>query len=243
MLFNKLNKDYTLQRQRNCPENTRPYTIMAGDTLYDIAMKFGTSPRQIILANPFLQPYNLRIGQMICVPSDACPNGTFYTIQPSDTLYIISKNQGISVDTILDANPLLDPYNLMPGRLICMPSPEPRECPENTKHYVVKGKDTLTKLLVMYDYSYSAMLHYNPKVDFTNLTPGIKLCIPDEDTFSIGYCPTGKTYMTQENDTVVNIAEKYAVETDDLMILNPSYKPSDFEIPSMKICLPENSEV
>ena len=247
MFYIKNKNNYALQsfkNQRSCPNGTRPYTIMAGDTLYSIATKFGTNVLQILFFNPFLQPYNLRVGQMICVPSDACPDGTFYTIQPGDTLYTISRNQGVSIDAILDANPLLDPYNLMPGRLICIPPQQaPRECPENTTRYVVKSGDSLTKLLVKYDYSYTAMLHYNPDVDFSNLTPGTQLCIPDEDTFSIGYCPTGKTYVTQENDTVISIAEKYVVTTDDLMIVNPYYKPSDFENPSITICIPESTEV
>ena len=74
-----------------CPGGTI-YIIRAGDTLFAIAARFGTTVNAIIAANPGINPNNLMIGQAICIPVPGpvpCP-GFFYTIQPGDTHYIIA---------------------------------------------------------------------------------------------------------------------------------------------------------
>lgn len=43
------------------------YTIAPGDTLFNIASRFGVSVQDILTANPALSPYNLRIGQQIYI--------------------------------------------------------------------------------------------------------------------------------------------------------------------------------
>ena len=77
----------------NCPLGTVPYRIMAGDTLFSIAIRFNTTVNDIIRANPGINPFNLRVGQIICVPMGSptpggCPPGTFaYIIRPGDTFW------------------------------------------------------------------------------------------------------------------------------------------------------------
>lgn len=44
------------------------YTIQAGDTLWLIAQHFQTTREAILLENPMLDEYNLRIGQIIWIP-------------------------------------------------------------------------------------------------------------------------------------------------------------------------------
>ena len=52
-----------------CPAGTRPYTIAAGDTYFTLARRFNTTVDAIMRANPGVNPDNLRIGQIICMPS------------------------------------------------------------------------------------------------------------------------------------------------------------------------------
>lgn len=48
------------------------YTIRPGDTLYNLAMQYGTTVQNIIDTNVALNPYNLRVGQQIYIyPNDA----------------------------------------------------------------------------------------------------------------------------------------------------------------------------
>ncbi len=55
--------------ERRCPANTTPYTIRAGDTLFELAREYNTTVDAILRANPGLDPGNLQIGQRICIPS------------------------------------------------------------------------------------------------------------------------------------------------------------------------------
>jgi len=44
------------------------YRVRSGDTLFNIARKFGTSTNRILVANPNIDPNNLQINQVIIVP-------------------------------------------------------------------------------------------------------------------------------------------------------------------------------
>ncbi len=44
------------------------YTIRPGDTLFTIAQRFNVPVQEIINANPGIDPNNLQIGQVICIP-------------------------------------------------------------------------------------------------------------------------------------------------------------------------------
>lgn len=51
-----------------CPPNTFAYTIKAGDTYWKISRQYRVTVDELIAANPGVNPDNLRVGQVICVP-------------------------------------------------------------------------------------------------------------------------------------------------------------------------------
>lgn len=105
---------------RQCPANHYSYVIQPGDTLNLIAGRLEVSVSRILASNPGLDPYNLRIGQTICIP--ACPpNHTPVIIRPGDTLYKISQAYNVSISSILEANPGIDPNYLRVGQRLCIP--------------------------------------------------------------------------------------------------------------------------
>jgi len=53
------------------------YTIRAGDTLYALARRYGTSVEAILRANPGIDPNNLRIGQQIIIQRPRQPPQSF----------------------------------------------------------------------------------------------------------------------------------------------------------------------
>lgn len=109
------------QYDRQCPANHYPYTIQAGDTLNQIGFRLDVSVPRIMAANPGLNPYQLQVGQIICIP--ACPpNHVSKIIEPGDTLYRIAQTYGVTVESILEANPSVDPRYLRVGQRICIPS-------------------------------------------------------------------------------------------------------------------------
>lgn len=115
-----------------CPTGTTPYTIKSGDTFFLLAQRFNTTVEAIQRANPGVNPNNLQIGQVICIPgsggttpppSGKCPAGTTpYTIKSGDTFFLLAKRFNTTVEAIEKANPGVDPNRLQIGQVICMPS-------------------------------------------------------------------------------------------------------------------------
>ena len=123
------------------------YTVNTGDTLYTIAQTYRVPVGLLMRANRIINPYNLRIGVKLCIPGreneeiiedDILPNdsddmpeedmdcmpecsGIVYTITAGDTLYMIAKKHRVTLNAIMEANPDMDPYNLMIGTKICIP--------------------------------------------------------------------------------------------------------------------------
>lgn len=105
-----------------CPAGTTGYTIKAGDTLSQIGQRFKVSLTSILAVNPGLDPANLQIGQVICIPlPGTCPGGRGYTIRYGDTFYSIARRYNVSLDALLAANPYTNPDQLQVGQQICIP--------------------------------------------------------------------------------------------------------------------------
>jgi peptidoglycan endopeptidase LytF len=110
------------QPPSRCPAGTFSYVVKAGDTLGQIAQRYKVSISAIIALNPGLDPSNLQIGQVICIPlPGTCPGGRSYTVQPGDTFYSIGRKFNVSLDALLAANPYTNPDQLYVGQQICIP--------------------------------------------------------------------------------------------------------------------------
>ena len=172
--------EYRVEQQ--CPQGSFAYTIRPGDTLFLLAQRFNTTVAAIQSLNPGIDPNNLRIGQIICIPGTQptnCPNGFFYTIRAGDTLYLLAQRFGVSVDAIIRANPGINPNNLMIGQVICIPravTPIP-PCP-NGFYYSVQQGDTLFLIAQRYRVSLQALINANPGIDPNNLRIGQIICVP-----------------------------------------------------------------
>ncbi|MBD2869367.1 LysM peptidoglycan-binding domain-containing protein [Paenibacillus arenilitoris] len=106
---------------RQCTAEQYPYTIQPGDTLNLIAYRLEVSVAGIMAANPGVDPYNLRVGQVLCIPS-CPPNHTAKIIERGDTLYAIAQAYRVTIASILAANPGIDPNSLRVGQRMCIPS-------------------------------------------------------------------------------------------------------------------------
>lgn len=161
------------------------YIIQEGDTLFTIANQFDTTPENILRFNPDLDPANLPVGRKICVISATnqpvtCPLGTLpYNINPGDTLLSIALRFGTSVESLLAANPDIDPYNLAVGQRICISErfQEPPMCPTRN-FYVIRRGDTLRAIAASFGVSQSDIVRLNPDLDPRNLSVGQIICIP-----------------------------------------------------------------
>ncbi|WFA08124.1 LysM peptidoglycan-binding domain-containing protein [Tissierella sp. Yu-01] len=225
-----------------CPQGSFEYTIRQGDTLFSIANRYNTTVNAILALNPGLDPNNLRVGQIICVPEETpsrCPAGSFeYTIRQGDTLFSIANRYNTTVNAILALNPGLDPNNLRVGQIICIPGAMPSRCPAGSFEYTIRQGDTLFSIANRYNTTVNAILALNPGLDPNNLIVGMIICVPEE---SPQRCPAGSfEYTIRQGDTLFSIANRYNTTVNAILALNPGLDPNNL-IVGMIICVPEES--
>jgi len=162
---------------------TTSYTVVAGDTLYNIAQSFGITLQALYDANPQLNGSSeIFPGQVLSIPGQAVSNpGTTntYTVVAGDTLSKIAASFGITLQALRDANPQLDGGDLIEvGQVLNIPSGT-----TTTTTYTVVAGDTLYNIAQAFGITLQALRDANPQLQGSNLiVPGQVLTIPSGGT-------------------------------------------------------------
>ena len=166
-----------------CP-NGQLYTVRSGDTLYFIARRNNISLQSLISSNPQItDPNAIFPGQIICIPTMepdvSCPNGRIYRVVSGDTMFEIAQRNGISLESLLRANPqITDPNRIFPGQEICIPVAPRPNCP-NGMLYSVQSGDTLFEIARRNNITLASLIAANPQIaDPNQIVPGQEICIP-----------------------------------------------------------------
>lgn len=227
-----------------CPAGTFRYTVVAGDSMFSIAQRFGIPLAELIAANPQIpDPSRLVPGQIVCVPEFRCPANTFsYTVQPGDTMFSIAQQFGVSLQALIAANPQVqNPNQLYPGQNVCVPrtTPPPTQCPPGTFPYTVQQGDSMFTIAQRFGVSLDALIAANPQIPNPNLIfPGQIVCVP---RVADG-CPPGTfAYTVQPGDSMFTIARKFGVSLDALIRANPQIPNPNLIFPGQTVCVPTTS--
>ncbi len=242
--------DYREDSHRpDCPPDAEPYTIAPGDTYSHLSQRFNTTAAAIVSANPSVDPDDLRVGQVICIPRgpvhSACPEGTReYTVRRGDTFFLLARRFNTTVDAIIEANPDVDPDALLIGMTLCIPepvTPPPRECPEGTREYTIRRGDTLFSLARRHSTTVDAIIEANPGIDPDRLRIGQVICIPRATaTHPHMECPSwASPYRVRAYETLFQIANRHRLTLEDMLEANPHLKDPDHLEKGQIICLPD----
>lgn len=246
-----------------CPEG-RLHVIMAGETLAEIGRRLGIPLSAMIAANPQLTDPNVLFpGQTICIPEAAgpgfppppavCPEGRFHVIQSGETLSTIAAASGLSLGTIVAANPqLTDPNLVFPGQTICLPGtagpgqpPIPPPCPEGRLYTVAPG-ETLSAIATRFGITLSRLLAANPRISNPDLIfAGQVICLPlPADTVPPGTPPpppstcSGQLYQVARGDTLSSISRRFRVTVNAILAANPQIANPNLLVVGQMICVP-----
>lgn len=100
------------------------YMIKGGDTLFSISRHFNVLLEEIIIANPFVDVYNLPVGEVICipvsVPQNTYTNFTTYLVEDGDTLGSVLRDTGANLADLMQLNDMNSIY-LEPGSTLQVP--------------------------------------------------------------------------------------------------------------------------
>ncbi len=97
------------------------YTVRPGDTLSDIARRYGLPPNRIAADNLLRNPAVLVPGQNLLINT----NTVRYILPEGQTLFSLSQEYDVPLDELIAANPDLNPLNLRAGQTVNIPIGEP----------------------------------------------------------------------------------------------------------------------
>lgn len=96
------------------------YTVRPGDSIYNIAQRYGMNPDTIISDNALSSPNSLAVGQSLVLMTDTIP----HTVTRGQSLYSIARAYGVTLNQLTAANPqITDPNRIQVGQVINVPVP------------------------------------------------------------------------------------------------------------------------
>jgi membrane-bound lytic murein transglycosylase D len=99
----------------NQGESSSKYKVRAGDTLWDIARKFGTTTSRLRSLNGLGRSSRIYPGQILHVAGSGGPDYIIHKVRRGDTLSGIARRYRTSIAKILASNGLTDPDELQAG--------------------------------------------------------------------------------------------------------------------------------
>jgi len=187
------------------------YVVKAGDTLFSIASRYGTTVDVIKRLNN-LTSNVLTIGQVLRLPKSVDDDSiSTYTVQRGDTLYGIASRYNTTVDAIKRLNNLTSNV-LNIGQVLKIPTVDEGGSSPSIL-YTVRQGDTL----------FSIASRYNTTVDdikrLNNLTSNV-LSIGQVLRLPVTSNNNYITYTVQRGDTLFSIASRYNTTVDAIKRLN-----------------------
>lgn len=136
------------------PLPTAPYTVRSGETLSEIADRFGTTTERLMAVNGIGDPNLVMAGTRLAIPgrpsaarpqagSAPGPGGGKpgqHVVQPGESLSAIADRYGTSMDRLMAINNISDPDMLWTGaRLKLQAPPAPRPAPRASTKAAAKS--------------------------------------------------------------------------------------------------------
>lgn len=187
------------------------YTVKKGDTLWDIANKYGTTVSKLKSLNN-LKSNVLQVGQTLKVSSsekEIIPDDYLvYKVKNGDNLSKIAKEYDTTVSTIMKINNL-NSDKLAINQQLLLPKTKKTD---GEKTYTVKSGDTLSQIAYDNKITTSELKKAN-NLASDLLKIGQVLIIPSKSTGEINY-------IVQKGDNLYTIANKYDTTVSDIKKLN-----------------------
>jgi LysM repeat protein len=232
------------------------YIVQKGDSLWTIAQRFNTTVSELRRVNNLTSDL-LSIGQRLIIPAIEAGGMVIYTVKKGDSLWLIARDFGVTVNEIKNANNLTSDL-LSIGQQLKIPVNRSinderegvlsmyrqiiSEFPFGEVTYIVRKGDTLWSIAQSYGVSVDDIKSINSLVTDA-IVPGQVLVIPIE----VPMMEEPIIYIVRLGDTLRGIAERFNVPlnllrktnrlvTDRLMIGQQLIIPI---VPEEEIVMPE----
>ena len=122
------------------------HIVLWGETLSGIAVRYGTTVSAIAHANYIANSNRIYAGQRLTIPCATTyypPSGHIYVVRYGDTLSGIAYRYGVSVNSLVQANGIVNRHRIYAGQRLVIPYGAPHY-PHQGTYYRVRYGDTLS---------------------------------------------------------------------------------------------------
>jgi LysM repeat protein len=183
------------------PQGSVLHTVVAGDTLFALAHRYGTTVMAIMTANSLTSDL-LHIGQQLVIPTSQVqptstppsptqapaptavpqqPAGT-YVVQPGDNLFRIALRNNTTVDALAQLNGIVNPNLIRVGQVLQLgvggappPAPPP---PAGPRTHLIQPGENAFRIALRYGVTVEALASANNLVNPALIYAGQTLVIP-----------------------------------------------------------------
>ena len=147
------------------------YTVQSGDTLSEIANRYGTTLQELVDINNITNPNLIYPGETIRIATNSSVHGSetrgtgsiIYTVQRGNTLSQIASAYGVTVSHIVEINNIQNPNLIYPGeKLRITESSNTNLNPViQNNYYTVRRGDTLSGIARRYGITIQYLVNLN----------------------------------------------------------------------------------
>jgi len=167
-------KQATTNKKQNKNPIPSTYTVKSGDTLSEIAQKYGLTVNRLVDLNDISDPNLIRPGQKLKLKGTSTKSSTStttYKVKSGDTLSEIAQKFGTNVTTLVGLNNIKNANLIRVGQKLKIPSDQ------KYMTYKVKSGDTLSRIAQKYNTTVNKLAKDNNIKDKNKIYPGQKLKI------------------------------------------------------------------
>ena len=223
------------------PAGSNVYTIQQGETLSEIAARYGVPVERIMAANNLPNRSSIAEGQQLVIPdavqasaAPAADPAARYTLQRGDSLYRVGLIYGVAVDDLLAANNLASPSAIYPGLELRIPAPqrplvvaEAIEADDASaatgggRTHMVRWGDTLARIALSYDVPVDRLVAANGLSGPDRIYVGQQLTVPEAGAPARrAPAESSASHYVQRGETLSAIAMRYGVTVHSLANAN-----------------------
>jgi LysM repeat protein len=102
------------------------HVVPAGETVFQIALQYGTTVEAIVQANGIVDATQIYAGQVLTIPAGTQPTqppttATTHVVQPGENLFRIALRYGLSYQRLAEYNGITDPSSIYVGQVLQIP--------------------------------------------------------------------------------------------------------------------------
>jgi len=178
-------RSYQRSTKREYSSDGNIYYVRSGDTVWDIARAFGTTPERIRRLNKLDRKSRIYVGQKLYIreggssgssySSKSSSSGGDYVVRKGDTLWEIARRYGTTTTALRAANKMGRRSRIYPGQKLRIPG----HVSDGSGYtiYTVKKGDTLGEIAALFNTSVSRLKAWNGVSNPRRLQVGDKLKI------------------------------------------------------------------